>query len=231
MTQPTTDEDDEVDGSDEDDHDAMETAIGAALTALLIAELLPGPSSFFPQTQASWGARVEAAVGQTIRGFIARSSLDLASASGQPSASAAASEAADEAYAQVMSDVEEWSYETWQHLTDRQLPEDQVASAAQNAGEQLARTVAAYSKGTARESTASKLGAIWKIWRTRNDDRVRESHAELNNTKVAHGGRWHTDEGYIRFPGDPEAAISLVAGCRCHLNYRFRPKEMDYADV
>lgn len=230
MTAP--DQQQDVDGSDEADHDAQEVAIGAALAVLLIAWLLPGPSSFFGGGTA-WNAQIDGVVGPTIAGFIQRSAFDLAQASGIPNASVAAAQASSEVYPKVMSEIERWTHQTLTNLSDRHIEETELSAVAKTAAENVGRSVAAYAKSEARSTTAGKLGAVWSIWRTRHDSRVRDTHRDLDEAKVPFGGRFVTDGGhaYLRFPGDPEAPLSETMGCRCHLVFRFRPKETSYGEV
>lgn len=228
MTTPT--QVDEVDGADEDDHDFAETALGAALAALLVAELLPGPASFLTGI-AGWNARVEAAIGPTLTGFLQRSAFDLAQETGVDGASALAFQSAEQVYPKILSWVQDRSHETLQNLTDAHVDDDNTAHAATVAAENLARGAAVYAKSEVREHTVGKLGAVWKIWKTKHDDRVRSTHRELDGEMAPYGGSFIVDEIPIRYPGDPDAPIELTAGCRCRLKYRIKPKDMDFADV
>lgn len=234
MTQPTTEAQTqvtEVDGSDELDHDAMEVAFGAALAALLLAELLPGPASFIKGVR-GWNARVDAALGPVLRGFLQRSAGDIAADSDTPGASVTALQEAEKVYPQILSWIQDRSWETLQNMTDAKLPQDaKLAERVTAAAENLARGAAVYAKSEVRERTVGALGAIWKIWRTRHDDRVRYLHQELEGARVPFDGTFVVDGIHIRYPGDPEAPIDMTAGCRCHLNYRLKPKEADFAEV
>lgn len=222
-----------VDGVDEGDHDAMEDALGAALTAILLAWLLPGPSSFFGVGKATWSGQLEARLGLTLSNFIQRSASDLASASDIAGASVAAAEASAETYTRVMGALERWSEVTMHHLA-KSAPDGEQPPAAtiQTAAENLARSIANYAKNDARDETAGRLGAVWSIWKTRHDDRVRRTHEGLDYAQVPFGGRFVTDTGaMLRFPGDPEAPLEETMGCRCHLAYRLKPKSASYSDV
>lgn len=233
MTTPTNTTDvNEVDGSDEADHDSQEQALGLALGALFLASLLPGPSSFF-NTLKSWDDQVEAAIGPSLQAFLQRSALDIAAQSDQPGASVTALTQAAETYPIVLAWVQGQSHQTLQNLTDSHVSDTDTAQAALSAAEGLARGTAIYAKSEVREQTVGKLGAVWKVWRTRHDAKVRTTHHELEGQKVPYDGSFVVDDIPIRFPGDPEAPIELTANCRCHLNYRLKGAEddQDYAEV
>lgn len=234
MTTPTTPTSSEVDGSDEQSHDAMEIALGAAISALLLASLLPGPTSFL-KGATGWANRVEAALGTTLRAFMQRSAMDLATATGRAGASTDALNAVDATYPKVLKWLQDASFETLQHVTDKDPEPDRVARDAAAAGENIARGASVYAKNLVREETVDKLGgALFKTWRTRHDDRVRHAHIELEGQRVPYSSVFHLPEPdgrTIRFPGDPDADLDLIAGCRCHLNYQFRPKERDFSDA
>lgn len=214
----------EIDGSDEEDHDSQEQALGIALAALLLAELLPGPATFLSGRN-SWRDRVEGTLGQTLRGFIERTAFDLAQTAGAQNASAASTQAVQQVYPQILAWVEDRSHETLQNLTDAGLSDADLAERTQSAAQNLARGVAVYAKNETRQVTGTKLGAIWKVWRTRHDDRVRSTHRELEGQQVSQHGMFYVESSgsYLRFPGDPEAPIEETAGCRCRLNYKLRP--------
>lgn len=231
MTLPTnTTDTNEVDGSDEADHDSQEEALGLALGALFLASLLPGPSSFF-NTLKSWDDQVEAAVGPTLQAFLQRSALDIAEESDAPGASVTALEQAAETYPQVLAWVQGQSHQTLQNLTDAHISDTHTAQAALSAAEGLARGTAVYAKSEVREQTVGKLGAVYKTWRTRHDAKVRTTHHELEGDTVPYDSSFHVDGMAIKYPGDPEAPIELTANCRCHLNYRLKPKDVDFAEV
>lgn len=230
---PTTTQAQEVDGSDESDHDAAEVALGAALGAVLLAWLLPGPSSFLGKRglQRSWDDQVAATIGPVIQGFLQRSAADVAAQSTDPGASVIALQTAEQTYPQILSWIQARSYDTLQNLTNAPGADDVVAARVTTAAENLARGAAVYAKSEVREQTVGKLGAVWKIWRTRHDDRVRTLHRELEGSKVPFGGTFIVDGIQIKYPGDPDAPLEMTAGCRCHLNYRLQPEESSYGEV
>jgi 2'-5' RNA ligase len=60
---------------------------------------------------------------------------------------------------------------------------------------------------------------LTKTWRTREDNRVREAHAEVDRTSVPAQGVFTVGGYAMRFPGDPTAPASLTVNCRCVLDY------------
>lgn len=232
MTTPTQVQ--ETDGSDESDHDAQEQALGAAFTALLIAALIPGPASFFTTstgrtTKASWDDQVYAAVAPVVQGFLQRSAADIASDSDVAGSSAIAMETAEQVFPMILSWIQDNLAQTLQNLTDSGVKDATLAQQATTAAENLARGAAVYAKSEVREQTAGKLGAVWKIWKSRHDDRVRPTHVELNGQSAPFNGHFIVDGVPIRYPGDPKAPIDLTAGCRCHLNYKLHKD--DFGDI
>lgn len=231
MTSP---EQTDVDGSDEADHDAAETALGAAIGAILLAELMPGPTSVFRGVKKlkSWDDRIDAAVGGALRAFMQRSASDLAADSKVAGASPVALQEAEEVYPHVLTWLQNNLAETLQHLTDDKIPHDEAAARVQSAAATMARSTAIYAKSKVREATAGKLGAVFKIWRTRHDEKVRSTHRELNGERVPFGSHFTLpDERTISYPGDPDADLDLVVNCRCHLVYRILPKEQVYDKI
>lgn len=96
-------------------------------------------------------------------------------------------------------------------------------------GETLARTETMTALGTARENAMrqqidnGKVAAsdVQKIWRSAGDSRVRHTHRVLNGKAVGFDDSFHSVSGArLRFPGDPEAPINELSGCRCHLEYK-----------
>lgn len=233
MTTPKPNQQDqaEIDGADEQDHDAAEVAFGAVLAAMIVAWLLPGPSSFLPKNQA-WKAQIQSLLGPPLQAFIQRSAFDLAAQTALPNASLLAAEAATEVYPKILHMVEGWSDQSLAHLTDKDIAQGELSQTVQTTAQNLARSLAVTAKSEVRDKTAGKLGALWKQWKTRHDDRVRDSHASLDYRSVPMDGMFITDTGaMLRWPGDPEASISETAGCRCHLVYRIKPHDTSYADV
>lgn len=75
-------------------------------------------------------------------------------------------------------------------------------------------TAKGYGKASGREP--------YKIWRTMQDNRVRETHWYIDDTEVPLDNRFYTFDGdSARFPGDFEL-VENNANCRCWLSYTFR---------
>ena len=92
-------------------------------------------------------------------------------------------------------------------------------------GGRTARAMVVGAREDARFAAAKDLGAVYKVWRTRNDDRVRSSHGELEGNKVPLSQPFNTITGAeLMHPHDPTAPLSETAGCRCRLSYRFPVK-------
>jgi hypothetical protein len=74
----------------------------------------------------------------------------------------------------------------------------------------------AIADGTIREDQ------IVREWRTRIDGRQRDTHLFLNGQKRDWGEVWVTENGVIRYPGDPTAPAKETIQCRCALLTRIR---------
>lgn len=64
--------------------------------------------------------------------------------------------------------------------------------------------------------------ALVRTWVTARDERVRSSHAILNGQKRALGEFWQTENGRLRYPGDPSAPPSETVQCRCIVTTEFK---------
>lgn len=60
-------------------------------------------------------------------------------------------------------------------------------------------------------------------WRTRLDGRERRTHRFLNGQVRNWGETWVTENGELRYPGDPEAPAVETIQCRCALLTRIKP--------
>jgi hypothetical protein len=96
-------------------------------------------------------------------------------------------------------------------------------------GEMLARTETMMALATARDHAirqqidAGKIaeGDVKKKWRTAGDSRVRHTHRVMNGQAVEMNGMFVSPSGAtLRYPGDPEAPVSEIIGCRCFLQYK-----------
>lgn len=62
----------------------------------------------------------------------------------------------------------------------------------------------------------------YKVWQTMEDDRVRDTHLDIQDVEVPIDGRFYTfDNDSARFPGDFDF-VENNANCRCWLHYTFR---------
>jgi len=59
-------------------------------------------------------------------------------------------------------------------------------------------------------------------WRTRLDGRERRTHMFLNGQTTRWGESWVTENGEIRYPGDPAAPAAETIQCRCAILTRIR---------
>jgi uncharacterized protein YbjQ (UPF0145 family) len=59
-------------------------------------------------------------------------------------------------------------------------------------------------------------------WRTRVDGRERRTHLLLNGQHRGWGESWLTENGVLRYPGDPEAPAKETIQCRCAILTRIR---------
>lgn len=96
-------------------------------------------------------------------------------------------------------------------------------------GEMLARTETMMALGKSRDDairqqiSSGKIAAedVTKIWRSAGDGRVRHTHRVLNGKSVAFDGFFQSPSGAVlRYPGDPQAPVNEVSGCRCWLEFK-----------
>lgn len=65
---------------------------------------------------------------------------------------------------------------------------------------------------------------IKREWRTRLDGRERRTHMFLNGQTVGWGETWVTENGVLRYPGDPQAPAKETIQCRCAVLTRIRQR-------
>ena len=106
-----------------------------------------------------------------------------------------------------------------------------------NAAIRAARTATTNAENAGRMNSferAQKLGIDMEIeWEATLDDRTRESHAMLDGERVKVGEAFETDNGPIRWPGDPLADPAETWNCRCRADGQvvgFDGKRGDWAD-
>ncbi len=93
-----------------------------------------------------------------------------------------------------------------------------------NAAIRAARTATTNAENAGRMSTferAEKLGIDMEIeWEATLDERTRESHRELDGQRIKLGEYFETEDGPIRWPGDPQADPAQTWNCRCRADGR-----------
>ena len=106
-----------------------------------------------------------------------------------------------------------------------------------NAAIRAARTATTNAENAGRMSSferAQKLGIDMEIeWEATLDERTRESHRRLDGERIKLGEYFETEDGPIRWPGDPQADPALTWNCRCRADGRvvgFDGERGDWAD-
>jgi len=206
MTSPDT-----LDGGiNEDDRDETEAALAAAIAALLAAKAAGAP----------WLSLIQGSLSGIITDYLRRSAYDMAVAAGMSSTEAA--QAADEATAAVLGDIERHSAEWLKISADDRAPLEggpMDADQADQAAQIIATSLATYSRERVREDVAKRLGAGFKRWTSKNDNRVRETHRQLNGQTKKLDKPFTVDGMDIMRPGDPGAPLELTIQCRCWCLY------------
>lgn len=96
-------------------------------------------------------------------------------------------------------------------------------------GEMLARTETMMALGASRDEAlrqqiaAGKVAAqdVTKKWHSAGDNRVRHTHRVLNGKSVGIDKSFQSPSGaLLRYPGDRQAPISEISGCRCWVEYK-----------
>lgn len=83
----------------------------------------------------------------------------------------------------------------------------------------LARMLSTAVSNAATLAAADLAGWSRKVWNTRGDDRVRDTHQLLRAQTRPISEPFVVRGHKLRFPGDPAAPIELRANCRCWLTY------------
>jgi len=68
---------------------------------------------------------------------------------------------------------------------------------------------------------AKSDGLLYKKWLTMKDERVRKTHAEVDDTVIPIDELFHVGEYLMRYPKDASygAGVEEIAGCRCTVVY------------
>lgn len=91
-------------------------------------------------------------------------------------------------------------------------------------GETIARTETMVALNAARaeamqqaiDSGAVRADQVTKVWRSAGDNRVRETHRDMNGQTVRINEKFVSPSGaLLEFPGDPSAPVEEVINCRC----------------
>lgn len=201
-------------GIDEQDRDHTEEVLAAAITGLLAVKTVKAP----------WDVLVKSTLSGILTAYLTRSALAMATTAGLPGPAAA--DLAEHALTEVTDDVEGHVADWLRIAAQDRAPagggamgKDEAAQAAAI----IARTVATYARERVREAVAVQLGAEYKTWMTREDNRVRPGHVFLQGKTVKLGKPFRTEGSEIMRPGDPDAPLHLTIGCRCHLLYSVHP--------
>ena len=72
------------------------------------------------------------------------------------------------------------------------------------------------------ESEVFKPEQLERTWRTSVDGRERDTHRKLNGTTAKWGEAWTTENGSLRYPGDPLAPPEETIRCRCAILTRIK---------
>lgn len=226
----------EVDSDDQTDTDAVEAAI-----ALAVAEVLahpPEPGQPFPSAM-TVEAILEATVGNTLRFYAQRILSHMDAETPYTSAADLLSQdpvlaATDHAVRQAIDDTGETVRDMLKLAEERARvgradtieqgrgdPEAEALNRLRVGMASISRVLTTRTREEAKRAYAVSLGAIGSVWRTRRDNRVRNTHGDLEGEFVRLGDTYTTVAGNkIRFPGDPNAPLSEVINCRCRLSYR-----------
>lgn len=106
------------------------------------------------------------------------------------------------------------------------LPAGERAAQVRVDAGKAARAMVVGAREETRFGVASSMGAVYKVWRTRRDTRVRSTHGDLEGNRVPLSNKFVTFEGNeLLHPHDPAAPLSETAGCRCRLSYLVPTKE------
>lgn len=90
--------------------------------------------------------------------------------------------------------------------------------AVEGRADRIARTEVLSAANAGTFDALTKAGVERKEWLSSQDDRVRETHAELDGRSVPIDEYFVTSTGErLQYPGDPNASASEIINCRCTL--------------
>ncbi len=90
--------------------------------------------------------------------------------------------------------------------------------AVESRAERIARTETVGAANAGAMQAIKESSAPYKTWITSRDDRVRDTHAELEGATIKKDEAFVTSDGEtLMFPGDPNGGPGAVINCRCNL--------------
>lgn len=212
-----TDDTVELDGVQEQDADKTHPVLAAALLALLLSA---HGGSDAPGIRRDWYGLVEASIGTAVISYLTRSALDLFDLT--PGARAGARLAlADRPIRPTARAVQRQTALQLATAARHLVGSASYRSDAAVSATRIAHSITTGGREQIRDRVARDIGATARVWRSRHDDAVRDTHAHLDGQVRPIGQPFDAGNGLtIGFPGDPSAPLSLTAGCRCHAAYR-----------
>lgn len=94
--------------------------------------------------------------------------------------------------------------------------------------DRVAATAATATMAGSRDAAAAALVehdpnvAVQRMWLTRKDDKVRDTHQKAHGKHQPLGEPFHVGAALLRYPGDPFGPAGEVINCRCRLQHRAR---------
>lgn len=72
---------------------------------------------------------------------------------------------------------------------------------------------------TLRENRAVRRGLTHKTWVTEGDNKVRDTHSEVDGKTIGIDEMFEVGDSLMRFPCDPNGSVGEIANCRCVCEY------------
>jgi len=90
--------------------------------------------------------------------------------------------------------------------------------AVESRAERIARTETVGAANAGAMQAINESSAPYKTWITSRDDRVRDTHAELEGATIKKDEAFVTSDGEtLMFPGDPNGGPGAIINCRCNV--------------
>lgn len=181
----------------------------AAIAVVVAEQVASQGAEDTDDTVAGWISLLRGTAGLVLDAFLASSLVVFVTAlRGSPASRVDVQKYVESAREQVLAEAAE-------AVTNRARPADPSLPG------RVARLMVLGSRELSRFEAASDAGAVYKVWRSRRDTRVRPTHGGLEGNRVPIGQPFVTAEGNsLMHPHDPTAPLSETAGCRCRLSYR-----------